>query len=159
MHFYQYGVSASGKWWSFGNEPFSGYWFLSFRAKVQVGPLANLTLIGSYNFFEYFNNALKNFICTYMNISISKDIEPLSEFRKKSAEFVKRLKKEKQPIVLTQHGKSAAVLIDVTEFERISKKMEMLEDLLEAKQQVEQGKTFTMQEAKDRVEKHLSKWK
>ncbi|MBO6535730.1 MAG: type II toxin-antitoxin system Phd/YefM family antitoxin [Balneolaceae bacterium] len=94
-----------------------------------------------------------------MNISISKDIEPLSEFRKKSAEFVKRLKKEKQPIVLTQHGKSAAVLMDVTEFERISKKMEMLEDLLEAKQQVEQGKTFTMQEAKDRVEKHLSKWK
>lgn len=49
--------------------------------------------------------------------------------------------------------------MDVTEFERISKKMKMLEDLLEAKQQVEQGKTFTMQEAKDRVEKHLSKWK
>lgn len=94
-----------------------------------------------------------------MNISISKDIEPLSEFRRNSADFVKRLKKEKQPIVLTQHGKSAAVLMDVTEFERISKKMKMLEDLLEAKQQVEQGKTFTMQEAKDRVEKHLSKWK
>ncbi|MBO6794785.1 MAG: type II toxin-antitoxin system Phd/YefM family antitoxin [Balneolaceae bacterium] len=94
-----------------------------------------------------------------MNISISKDIEPLSEFRKNSADFVKRLKKEKQPIVLTQHGKSAAVLMDVSEFERISKKMEMLEDLLEAKQQVEQGNTFTMQEAKGRIEEHLSKWK
>ena len=94
-----------------------------------------------------------------MNISISKDIEPLSEFRKKSADFIKRLKKEKHPIVLTQHGKSAAVLMDVAEYERISKKMEMLEDLLEAKQQVEQGNTFTMQEARDRVEKHLSKWK
>ncbi len=94
-----------------------------------------------------------------MNISISKDIEPLSEFRKKSADFVKRLKKEKQPIVLTQHGKSAAVLMDVSEYERISKKMEMLEDLLEAKQQVEQGNTFTMPEAKKRIEEHLSKWK
>ena len=49
--------------------------------------------------------------------------------------------------------------MDVTEFERISKKIEMLEDLLEAKQQVEQGNTFTMQEAKARVEKHLAKWK
>lgn len=94
-----------------------------------------------------------------MNISIANDIEPLSEFRKKSADFVKRLKKEKQPIVLTQHGKSAAVLMDVSEYERFTKKMEMLEDLLEAKQQVEQGKTYSMNEAKKRIESHLSKWK
>ncbi|MEX2351667.1 MAG: type II toxin-antitoxin system Phd/YefM family antitoxin [Balneolaceae bacterium] len=94
-----------------------------------------------------------------MNISITKDIEPLSEFRKKSADFVKRLKKEKQPIVLTQHGKSAAVLMDVSEYERFTRKMEMLEDLLEAKQQVEQGKTYTMEEARARIEKHLAKWK
>jgi prevent-host-death family protein len=94
-----------------------------------------------------------------MDISISKDIEPLSEFRKKSADFVKRLKKEKQPIILTQHGKSAAVLIDVSEYERFTKKLEMLEDLLEAKQQVEQGKTYTMDQARERIERHLSKWK
>lgn len=94
-----------------------------------------------------------------MDISISKDIEPLSEFRKKSADFIKRLKKDKQPIILTQHGKSAAVLMDVSEYERFTKKMEMLEDLLEAKQQVERGKTYSMDEAKDRIEKHLSKWK
>ena len=94
-----------------------------------------------------------------MNISLSKDIEPLSEFRKKSADFVKRLKKDKRPIVLTQHGKSAAVLMDVSEYERIAERMEMLEDLLEAKQQVEQGNTFNMDEAKERIEKHLSKWK
>jgi len=94
-----------------------------------------------------------------MDISISKDIEPLSEFRKKSTDFIKRLKKEKQPIILTQHGKSAAVLMDVSEYERFTKKLEMLEDLLEAKQQVEQGKTYTMDQAKERIEKHLSKWK
>lgn len=94
-----------------------------------------------------------------MNISISKDIEPLSEFRKKSADFIKRLKKEKQPIILTQHGKSTAVLMDVSEYERFTKKLEMLEDLLEAKQQVEQGKTYTMDLARERIEKHLSKWK
>jgi|GEM_PF-5780748 len=35
----------------------------------------------------------------------------------------------------------------------------MLEDLLEARQQVEQGKTYTMDQAKERIEKHLSKWK
>ena len=94
-----------------------------------------------------------------MKISISKDIEPLSEFRKKSADFIKRLKKDKQPIILTQHGKSAAVLMDVTEYERFTRKMEMLEDLLEAKQQIEQGNFYSMDEARERIEKHLSKWK
>lgn len=94
-----------------------------------------------------------------MDISVSKDIEPLSEFRKKSAEFIKRLKNDKQPIVLTQHGKSAAVLMDVTEFELFNKKMKLLEDLLEAKQQIQQGNTYSVQEAKNRIEQHLSKWK
>jgi len=94
-----------------------------------------------------------------MDISISKDIEPLSEFRKQSADFIKRLKQEKRSIILTQHGKSAAVLMDVSEYERLTRRMEMLEDLLEAKQQSEQGKTWSMDEAKERIEKHLSKWK
>lgn len=49
--------------------------------------------------------------------------------------------------------------MDVSEYERFTRKMEMLEDLLEAKQQVEQGKTHSMAEAKERIEKHISKWK
>lgn len=49
--------------------------------------------------------------------------------------------------------------MDISEYERFTRKMEMLEDLLEAKQQVEQGKVHSMSEAKERTEKHLSKWK
>jgi len=94
-----------------------------------------------------------------MNISISKDIEPLSEFRKRSADFVNRLKQDRQPIILTQHGKSAVVLLEPREYERISKKVEMLEDLLEAKRQVDQGNTYGLDEARERIEQHLSKWK
>jgi hypothetical protein len=49
--------------------------------------------------------------------------------------------------------------MDVSEYERFTKKLEMLEDLLEAKQQVEQGKTYSMDQGRERIEKHLSKWK
>ena len=35
----------------------------------------------------------------------------------------------------------------------------MLEDLLEAKQQVELGKIYTMDQARERIGRHLSKWK
>lgn len=139
--------------------------FLIFFNKCRLVPSGNsdwstYSLFVNYVFLQYIYGTYKDNVHTIMNsISISKDIEPLSEFRKKSADFIKRLKKEKQPIILTQHGKSAAVLMDVTEYERFSKKLELLEDLLEAKQQVEKGETYTMDEARKRIEKHLSKWK
>lgn len=83
---------------------------------------------------------------------------PISEFHWRSADFIKRLKKEKHPITLTRYGKGAAVLMDFSEFVRLTIKMEMLEDLLEAKQQVVQGKISSISEARERIEKHLSKF-
>ena len=101
-----------------------------------------------------------NLIKFYMNtISLSEDVQPLSEFRKRSAEFIQRIKEDKQPILLTQHGKSAAVLMDVSEFERMTDKIQLLEGILEAEGQIKRGESYTMEEAKERLEKHLSKWK
>lgn len=100
-------------------------------------------------------NGVKIYYCTDMNNSMSNNTEPLSEFRKRTVDFIRRLKLEKQPIILTQQGKHAAVLMDVSEFERLTNRMKMLEDLLEAKQQVVQGKTLALDVARERIEKHF----
>ena len=50
-----------------------------------------------------------------ININLDSDIKPLSEFRANAAIFVKHVKETKRPLVLTQRGKSAAVLLDVSE--------------------------------------------
>jgi prevent-host-death family protein len=85
-------------------------------------------------------------------ISLSKDIEPLSDFRKNAAAFIKRLKSDKKPIVLTQHGKSAAVLMDVSEYDRIVEHVQFLEAIIESKKQVEAGLTLTADETKQRID-------
>lgn len=92
------------------------------------------------------------------SISLSENVQPLSEFRKRSAEFIQRIKEDKKPILLTQHGKSAAVLMDVAEFERITSKMELMENILEAEGQIKRGESYTLEEAKERLEKHMSRW-
>jgi prevent-host-death family protein len=92
-------------------------------------------------------------------ISISKDIEPLSDFRKNAAAFLKRLKSDKKPIVLTQHGKSAAVLLDVSEYDRIVEHVQFLEAIIDSKKQVEKGLTFTAEETRLRIGSFISKWK
>ena len=45
-------------------------------------------------------------------IELDQDIQPLSKFRKHAADFIDRIKKQKRSITLTQHGKSAAVLVN-----------------------------------------------
>ena len=47
---------------------------------------------------------------------LDEDIRPLSEFRAGVASFVKRVNDTKRPLVLTQHGRGVAVLIDIREF-------------------------------------------
>ncbi|MCC5933308.1 MAG: type II toxin-antitoxin system Phd/YefM family antitoxin [Balneolales bacterium] len=92
-------------------------------------------------------------------LDINKDIQPVSEFRKHAADFIDRIKTEKRPIVLTQHGKSAAVLVDVSEYQRMQEKIELMEDLLEAERQISAGRVLTHEEAKQRIKENLAKWK
>ncbi|MEX0890307.1 MAG: type II toxin-antitoxin system Phd/YefM family antitoxin, partial [Balneolaceae bacterium] len=80
-------------------------------------------------------------------------------FRKHAADFIERIKSQKRSIVLTQHGKSAAVLVDVSEFQKMLQKLEMMEDLMEAERQIARGEVYTHEEAKQRIEEHLAKWK
>ena len=91
--------------------------------------------------------------------NISQDIQPLSEFRKHAADFIDRIKEQKSSIVLTQHGKSAAVLVDVSEFQRMIDKLELMDELIEAERQIARGEVVSHKEAKKRIKENLEKWK
>ena len=52
-------------------------------------------------------------------LDITKDIQSLSTFRRRSGEFMKQLKKSKRPIVLTFKGKAAAVVQDAEAYQRL----------------------------------------
>jgi len=92
-------------------------------------------------------------------IEIDQDIRPLSEFRKDAADFIDRINKQKRSIVLTQHGKSAAVLVDVSEYQRMVDKIDLLEELIEAERQIARGNVVSHEEAKKRIKENLAKWK
>ena len=72
-------------------------------------------------------------------IRIDEDIKPMSEFRSGITSFIKQIQSTKRPMVITQHGKGVAVLLDAGEFENMQEKLELLEDIQEASQQIEEG--------------------
>ena len=60
-----------------------------------------------------FKNNLENL---YETLSV-KNIRPLTDFRNKMKEYINELNENKKPILLTQHGKSAAVLLHAEKFQ------------------------------------------
>ena len=52
-------------------------------------------------------------------IDITKDIQSLTTFRRRSGEFLKQLKKSKRAVVLTVKGKAAAVVQDAEAYQRL----------------------------------------
>jgi prevent-host-death family protein len=52
-------------------------------------------------------------------LDITKDIQSLTTFRRRSGDFMKQLKKSKRPVVLTVKGKAAAIVQDADAYQRL----------------------------------------
>lgn len=81
-------------------------------------------------------------------IRFSRDIRPLSEFRANAAAFIQQVRDTRRPLVLTQHGKSAAVLLDVDAYEQLLERAELLEDVSTAEDQIARGEGVEHADAK-----------
>ncbi|HVP45400.1 MAG TPA: type II toxin-antitoxin system prevent-host-death family antitoxin [Bryobacteraceae bacterium] len=52
-------------------------------------------------------------------LDITKGIQSLTSFRRRSGDFMKQLKKSKRPVVLTVKGRAAAVVQDAQAYQRL----------------------------------------
>lgn len=73
----------------------------------------------------------------------SRDIQPVTEFRANAARFIEQVQFTGEPVILTQHGKSAAVLLDVTSYETMIEELALLRDVRMAEEQVAAGDAAT----------------
>ncbi|MBN2534756.1 MAG: type II toxin-antitoxin system Phd/YefM family antitoxin [Spirochaetales bacterium] len=73
-------------------------------------------------------------------IILDEDIHSVSDFRANANNLLKQVKKTKRPIVLTQHGKSYAVVLDVSEYEYLLEEIELLRDIRNARKEIQEGK-------------------
>ena len=88
-------------------------------------------------------------------IKLNEDIKPLSEFRNHVGSFIKKIKQTKRPLVITQHGKSAAVLLDVNYYEELLDRIELLQDIQLAEKQIESGRSMLNEDVKSMIMEKL----
>ncbi len=93
--------------------------------------------------------------CNMQRLKINQDIKPLSEVRTSIANFIKQVHDTKRPLIITQHGKGVAVLIDAHEYEAIQEKLELLTDIQTSLNQIENGQGIDHEDAKEKVMKRV----
>jgi antitoxin YefM len=86
---------------------------------------------------------------------LSTDIRPVSEFRANAAELIERVRSSRRPLILTQRGRSAAVVLDVSEYERMTETIELLSDVRTALQQVEAGEAVSHRDAQTELRRRF----
>jgi prevent-host-death family protein len=55
---------------------------------------------------------------------LNTDIQPITAFRANTAALIARVRETKRPVVLTQHGRGAAVLLDVDAYQEMLDRQE-----------------------------------
>lgn len=90
-------------------------------------------------------------------LKIDQDIRPLSEVRTGIAAFIKQVHDTKRPVIITQHGKGVAVLLDAHEYEAMQEKLELLTDIQTSLSQLEKGSGISHAAARKKVLKRVQK--
>ncbi|MEW6300736.1 MAG: type II toxin-antitoxin system Phd/YefM family antitoxin, partial [Thermodesulfobacteriota bacterium] len=62
-----------------------------------------------------------------MRLKPTEDVRPVTDFRRHAAEILNQVKTTKRPVIITQKGKSAAVLLDAAQYEQQQELLELLQ--------------------------------
>jgi len=69
----------------------------------------------------------------------SVDVRPVTEFRSHTSAILEQVQSTKRPVILTQHGRSAAVLLDVGAYEALLDEVAVIRDVRTAEAQLDAG--------------------
>lgn len=81
--------------------------------------------------------------------------ELVTTLKRKATKLLSELSRDKEPILITQHGLPAAYLVDVESFESLKGRIKLLEGIARGERAVEDGRTFSHEEAKSRMSRWL----
>jgi prevent-host-death family protein len=71
-------------------------------------------------------------------------IIPISDLRQDAAKVLKMVKNSREPLVITQRGRPAAVLISVEAYDRSERNMELLRLLAKGEREIEAGEGYEL---------------
>jgi prevent-host-death family protein len=74
------------------------------------------------------------------------NIIPVSDLRQDAANILKKLKESKEPLIITQRGRAAAVMQSLESFEQSEHDKELLRLLAKGEKEIEVGEGYNLED-------------
>lgn len=81
--------------------------------------------------------------------------ELVTNLKRHATEIIENLQHHHSPLLITEHGRPAAYLVDVDTFEAMNRRMRMLEGIARGEQALEQRRSLTHKQARLRMSRWL----
>ena len=81
--------------------------------------------------------------------------ELVTTLKRKATELLSELARDKEPILITQHGLPSAYLVDVDSFENLERRVKLLEGIARGERAIDEGRIVSHEEAKSRMSRWL----
>ncbi|MGM0506052.1 MAG: type II toxin-antitoxin system Phd/YefM family antitoxin [Bacteroidota bacterium] len=80
--------------------------------------------------------------------------ELVTTLKRQATKILEELRQGKEPVLITEHGKPSAYLVDVDYFEQLQKKVTLLEGIARGEKAILEGRIVSHEDAK----KRMSRW-
>jgi prevent-host-death family protein len=81
--------------------------------------------------------------------------ELVTTLKRQATELLSDLERDREPILITQHGLPSAYLVDVETYETLQRRMTMLEGIARGERAIDEGRTVSNAQAKQRMARWL----
>ncbi len=81
-----------------------------------------------------------------MDPILTEDIVPVGEFKRLTARYLRQVSEQSRPVVITQNGRAAAVVVSPANYDALQRRIQLLEDLARSEQDIEAGRTLSTKE-------------
>ena len=82
--------------------------------------------------------------------------ELVTTLKRQATKILSELHESKEPVLITEHGKPSAYLVDFEDFELLQRRMEILEGIARGEVAVLEGRTLSNSKAKESMSRWLS---
>lgn len=84
-------------------------------------------------------------------LRVSEDIVPIAQFKARAGRWLERARDTGHPVVITQNGKPAGVVLSPAEFDELQERVRLFVDLAAGVADAEAGRTFTTEQVRRRL--------
>ena len=78
----------------------------------------------------------------------------VTNLKREATKILAELDDDHEPVLITEHGKPSAYLVDVETYELQLQRLQIMEGIARGEKAIQEGRTLTQDEAK----KRLSRW-